>query len=98
MYLELVEREVAQACVHPGEVAGLDGVQHLRGGAEGQGLEVVVLGQLVLLQAVVHRGQAVVGRPLVHAHPWGGRGSTRRVVRLMVRFIYLGSRTSEEIA
>ena len=77
VYLELVEREVPKACVHPGEVAGLDGVHHLRGGAERQGLEVVVLGQLVLLQAVVYRSQAVVGSTLVHGHPWGGKGSTQ---------------------
>ena len=77
VYLEVVEREVAQARVHPGEVAGLERVQHPQGGAERQGLEVVVFGELVLLQAVVHCGQAVVSRLLVHTHPWGGTGSTQ---------------------
>lgn len=77
-HLEFVEREVSQPGVQLGEVAGLDGVQCLGGGAEGQGLEVVVLRHLVLLQAVVHGRQAVVGRPLVHAHACGGRGAAKK--------------------
>lgn len=67
LYLQFVQSEIAQPAVHLGVVASLHGVLQ-DGRAEGQGLEVVVLCHLILLQAVVDCSQPVVRCPLIQRY------------------------------
>ena len=67
LYLQFVQGDISQSAVDLGVIVSLCGVLQ-DGGAEGQGLEVVVFCHLILLQAVVDCGQSVVGCPLIHKH------------------------------